>query len=283
MAERATWTGTIRFAGLVPIHVSAYAPVKSRRSVSFKTLDPKLKRPVQQVYLDEKGKKVVRADTLKGVENGADNWVALGDDALELIEKATRSSVVEIERFAPAASVDTSLAIETYRLTPNEKVPESEEAVQLLWNGLRSTGRVAVVEDWTARAGSKPSTLVVSADDAGLVGYLMPFEGEVKSLPLWKPVENESQAVLFEQIIEQNYELGEFNLGQYRDVYSQRRQAAIDMALSGAPAPKEVTEAAEVQVSTPDLMSVLRASLKDVDKPKTKKRAPSKAKAKVAA
>jgi Ku protein len=260
MAARSTWAGAITFAGF-PIPVQVFTVVKSRKSASFKMLDPVHKMPVSQILVDCEGDKVERAETLKGVEASKGTFVALGDDALELIENQGRSTAVEVERFAAVASIDFSLSLESYVVIPDPKVPGSEQPVQILWNGLRESQRAAVIPEWAATASAKPSTLVIRATGDGLAGSLLPFGSELKTdLPVWVPVADERAGQTFAAVVAKNYSTEDYDISVYKDGKAERREAAIALALSGAPIPAEVKQDA-APAAVPDLMAALEAQL----------------------
>lgn len=258
MATRSDWAGSVLFAGF-PISFRAYKRVRDRRSeAGFKMLDPKFHAPVKQAWLDQEGTLIQRADTVKGVEaNGG--FHVLPNEALELIEAQGRSTSIEIKEFSPRETVDFSLALTSFVLTPDEKVAGSEGPVNILWNGLRATGRVAVIEGWAQKGNSKPSTLVIDATENGLIGYVEPFRAEVNPVPTWTPTPDEKQASVFSAFAEQNYTIADFSLDDFTDTKNERHAAAIAMAISGeASVPEELTAPAP---AVPDLMAALEASL----------------------
>lgn len=278
MAARSTWAGGIMFAGFsIPVRV--FTLLNSRKSGSFKMLDPTHKQPVKQILVDVDGTEVARADTLRGVEFPKGQFTALPDEALEMIENADRSTAVEVERFAPVATVPLELSLESYIVVPDEKVPGSEQPVQILWNGLHETESAAIIPDWCPRAGARPSTLIVRAIDDGLRGNLLPFAGELKGgLPSFQPQADETKAQTFAAVVAQQYTTDDFDLAAYADGYAERREAAIALALDGKvldiPKPAE-----QPQAAAPDMMAMLQAQLAAAPA----KAKPAKPKAKVAA
>jgi non-homologous end joining protein Ku len=272
MAARSDWRGGISFAGQT-IPVAAYKAVSRQRPPSFNMLDPTHRQRVRQQLVDVEGEPVERSETLRGVEVGKTIY-PLPAEALELIEKVGRSDVLDIERFSEVGSVPLGLSLETYRIVPDEKVPGSASSVQTLWNGLRYTGRAAVIPNWSARAGSRPSTLVIHADDEGLVGNVLPFAEEIRhDAPAFEPVTDERQGQMFESGLEIfECSLDAFDLQAYADTWLARRQAAIDMAVAGKPIPVEV--AADAPMTAPDLNAALAAALekrKGAKKPAAKR------------
>lgn len=280
MAARATWSGAITFAGF-PINVRAYSAVKSRSSQSFKRLAPSDKLPVKQQLVDTAGDVHEQADCLKGVEVTRGKFVALDPAAVEMIQTAERTDLIEPDRFADRDSVPLHLATGSYRLVPDDKVPGSEGPVGILWNGLRATERV-LITSWTPRAGSREALLAVYADEDGLVANTLPYLAELNDVPEWTPTENEQAAATFSQFVEQNYSTDPFDHAAFESTYLARREAAVQAALNG-----EVIEAptdAPAPAATPDLMAAMQAALDgggDIKKPaKAKSKAKPKAKVK---
>ncbi len=256
MTPRADWRGAILFASF-PVPVAAYKRVRRDRGDSFKMIDPKDKLPVNRIYVDHNGDKVEYDDLGRGVVVG-EVIHALPPEALEQIERASRSTFVEIERFAPLNTIALDLSLESYVITFDDKVPGSEQSIQTFWNGLKASGRAAVIQDWCPRSGSKPSTLVIYATDEGLIGNIMPFKFEVKPCPSFTPAVDKGAQKMAAMAIDTMYPTGPFDLEAYRDGHAERRQAAIDMALAGEPIP---AGEAVPKPAAPDLMQALAAKL----------------------
>ena len=267
MPARSTWRGAvnIHFADTpipIPVPVAIYTAVKSRRGESFKMLDPVNKMPVSQRLHAIDDTIVERSATLKGVEAGPGNWVAVEGDALSLIEGVGRSTKVEVERFADVDSIDFGRTIEHYVITPDEKVSGSDSsAVQVLWNGLRASRRAAIITNWAPRANSKPSILAITATENGLEGHLLAYEREYQTdVPSFTPDVREKIGEMFERAI-RNYNLDDFDPSAYVDTHAERRQQAIDLALSGAPLGEALAASVQTATESPDLMAALEASL----------------------
>jgi non-homologous end joining protein Ku len=240
-------------------------------------LDPVFNQPVSQKLVDKDGTVIERSSTVKGVEAGPGQYVALTEQGLELIGNVGRSAVVDIERFAPVESIDFNQAVEHYVITPDPKVPGADAAVQVLWNGLHATNRAAVIQNWAAKENSKPSILVITAQDNGLVGTLIAYARERNDIPgQFVPGVNDQVAQMFEAAI-RNYNLDDFDASVYTDTHAERRQQAIDLALSGAPLEELLAAGAPApEPETPNLMSALLASagaepVKPAKKPRAKK------------
>lgn len=278
MAARSTWSGAISFAGF-PIPVKAYNVTKSRASDSFKTLAPN-GQPVKQVLVDSNGEPVDRAACGKGVEVAKGVYAALAPEAVEAIQSAERTVTLEPEHFCDLDSVPLHLASGSFRFLPNDKVPGAEKSVQTLWNGLRASGK-AMVAEWTPRAGSRDSIIVLYADEEGIAGAQLPYADERNELPKFEPVVDEKAAQMFSQVIEASYEARDFNHEEHASTWKARRNAAVEAAVEGKPV--EIPAAPAEAADTPDLLAAMAAALDGESKPKPKAKAKPKAKKEVPA
>lgn len=278
MAARAAWSGAISFGGF-PINVRLYPRVKSRSSESFKTLAPTNQQPVKQQLVDTDGTVVERADCIKGVPVGKDTFSPLTPEAVESINSAERSVMLEPERFCPLDTLPISLTQTAYAVVPDEKVPGSDQPAGILWNGLRETG-LALLTQIVPRAGSRDSILALWADEHGLHASALPYASELNDAPSWEPIEDEAAAQTFEAFVEQKYAdiSGDFEHEAFTSVYKEHRAEIVQAALKGEKI--EVPEIAQAQAATPDLMAAMQASIADTkgQAPKAKKAAKKPAK-----
>jgi DNA end-binding protein Ku len=268
MAARSAWSGAINFAGF-PLHVSAYNLIASKQADSFKTIAPD-GHPVRQQYVDSSGSVVERDQCSKGAQIGKDKVVVLKPEAVEQIQNAEKSEVVEAHSFPLAESIPMHLATGHFRFVPNGKVPGSAQSVGILWNGLRKTKRALVVDGFVPRAGSRPVLLAIHADEYGLTGNVLPYTTGLNAVPEHKFVADAAQASMFEQFVAQNYTTDDFAHASHEDTYAKRRADVIAKAVAGEPI---VTTAGEAKAEpVPDLMAAMEASLKAVSKKGGKKK-----------
>lgn len=271
MASQPSWSGSIEFRGF-PIAVQAYNQLVSRYDKGLRNLDPKYKLPLKQKMIDRDGNEVSSVKAVKGVEVGRDRYVPLTDQALELLTRATKSDLVTVERFSLLSTVPVDKAIGRFRIVPDSRSLGAVEAAQVLWNGLRSTKRAAVIPGWAPRAGSKPSVFVIFSDDEGLVGLLLPFLSEVKQdIPSFEPVVDRRASTMFKTVMETFYSTEGFDHGAYVDDHAARHQAAVEMAMS---APQSV-EKEDSHAPMPNLMELMQASITEVQATNPKARKPT--------
>jgi non-homologous end joining protein Ku len=268
-----SWRGAIEFGGFA-VNIALQPRVKSRSGESFKTMAPN-GHPVRSVYMDTDDNEVSRDACSKGVKVGTGKqatFKVLSEEALEQIENIAKSTIVPPTSYAPLDTVPLELATSAFAVVPDSNVPGSEQNVNTVWNGLRAQ-RVAYTTEVTMRAGSRDAVLVLYADDRGLWAVALPFAEELHPEPEFGFTENEQAAELFAQFTEG--EVRDFDLGDYKSQWRERRQAAIDAALDGKPV--ETVAAAE-QAPVPDLMAALKSSVQA-----SKGKKPAKKKAPVAA
>jgi non-homologous end joining protein Ku len=274
---RSTWTGAIEFAGF-PINVRAYAVLQSAANGSFKGVCDCHSLPVKQdKFCSVDGSRVARANeqagtggligTAKAVEVSKGKFAVLSEAAIESIESSQRTDVVRIERVCSLASIPLHTQNGCLRLIADEKVPGSAGPVGILWNGLRD-GHAAVIEGFCPRAGTKPSLLVVYADDSGLFASTLPYADQVQPVPGDAPVIDDEQAAVFEKFVAMTYPTEDFDHGYYVNHYKERRDAAITAALNGGTI--AAPQAAPAPTAAPDLMAAMKASLDAVAKGKPK-------------
>lgn len=254
---RSSWRGSITFAGF-PISVKAYNTTKSRSNDSFKTLCPCHGQPIKAPRVcATDGTEIPSSDLHKGVEVSKGNFVRLPDDALASIESAAKTVALD-PSFAPAHTIPLHLSTGSYMIVPDDKVPGSDKPVAILREAL-ANGGYALVAEWTPRAGSRDSIIVMRPHPDGIIANTLPYTTElVADVPKFvaPPVE-EAERQMFEQVIAANYTPKDFDHTALVSRYKERRDAAVRAALNGQPI--EAQEAA--QTAVPDMMAALKASL----------------------
>jgi DNA end-binding protein Ku len=274
------WRGALDLGGF-PVNVALYSRTKSQRSESFRILAPDGQPRIQQ-YVDTAGNVLTKDECRQAVEVSKGQFVPLTDEAVELINDRQRSTVLEPEAFVPTDTLPLDLAITTYAVRADDKVPGADRSVNVVWNGLRAS-ELAYVTKLTPRAGSVDSILVVYATTDGLWAATLPFAAELYEVPPAEFVTDDQQASVFETAILANQTVQPFDHSQYVSEYRTRRQAAIDAALSGE---QLVAPVAPQASQVPDLMAALSASISTVTaktKPARTTKTPAKPKAPVKA
>lgn len=263
MAARSAWAGAINFAGF-PLNVKAYA-ITGKSAQSFKTVCGCHQQPITAPKVCAKTGDAPD-ETHSAWEVSRGQLVVLPDDAVEALKSGEATRMCEIERFAPIDSIPFELSKGVYRLVHDDKVPGSEGPVNILWNGLRSTERAAVIDGWCPRSGSRPTTLAIHADSVGLLANTLPYLTDLKDAPQGSFAEDDKAAAVFEQFVEANYLTENYDLSTYVDTYAERRGELIAKAMAG-----ETIEIASVEAPKPvtaDLMAAMTAALEVTPKPR---------------
>lgn len=271
------WRGAIELMGF-NVNVALYKPMRKGRAPSFRILGPDWLPPVGKQFEATTGREISRDETVRGVEvkeKGQESqYRVLTPEAIEMVTSGTKTEVIEPE-FVKADGLPLDKALRTFVVRADDNVPGAESAVNVLWNGLRHG--LAVVSPMSLGS-SMDCLLAIYVKDEELLASELPFFAELYPEP--EPAgfgEDDAQATLFAQVVEQHYGVGEFDYAKYESAYLARREAAIEAVLNGDPVkpPK-----AAPKKETPDLMAVLAAAIGDKPKPKAKRKTAPKAKVK---
>lgn len=278
---RSIWSGAVEFGGF-PIHLKAYTLVKSKSADSLRNLCPCHQQPVvmPKMCAVDGTSLPEGADIGKGVKVGRDLY-PLDDAAIESLAKADRTDVLTIHSLPPRAGVPLHLALNHYRLVPDDKVPGSSGPANILWNGLKVNDRVLVAE-WVKRAGSRNELIAISADTFGLTGIVLPYATDLNEVPEHAFTEDAAQAEMFEAFAtQQGVPMDDFAHATIEDTYAKRRAEVIAKVVAGEAI--AMPSSPSTKPAVPDLMAAMQAAMSAAPttasaKPKAK-RAPAKTKA----
>jgi DNA end-binding protein Ku len=194
---------------------------------------------------------------VKGVPNGEDSWVVLDDDTLAAIEAAGTSDTIAIAAMLDPEDVPLERTSGMYYITNNKKVKGSKQAVDLLYEVLTKTGKIAVAR-WAPRG--REMLVVIRPVNERLIASVLLFESEVRDAAPYTLTARTVTAEETELAVELLERLpGQFDFAAAVDEAVGVRQQAIEAARAGKPVPvKAPTPSTE---SAPDLMAQLRAAL----------------------
>ncbi|HLU83303.1 MAG TPA: Ku protein [Trueperaceae bacterium] len=117
MSVRAMWKGVVEF-GTVSVPVKLYSAVKDK-TVSFRLLNREDGKPVRQVLVNSKSKKIVEyEDSERGFVTGKGELVSLDSDELESLEPDA-SRTIEVTSFLPPSSIEYRWYLRPYYLGPD--------------------------------------------------------------------------------------------------------------------------------------------------------------------
>ena len=264
MAQRPIWRGHLRLA-LVSCPVALYNARHDRAAVRFHLINPDTGNRIRMVTQDaETEKELQRRDLVKGYEFRKNQYVLLNDEDFESV-KVESSSVMTVEKFVEAESIDPVYYDAAYHLAP-----DGDEAIA-------KTGKVALSRVVISQ---RERTIALRPVDEGLMAHTLHEDRDLNSgKELFEGMEgikvDPEMVQLATQLVQR--QSGKYDASDLEDRYEKRLRALIDAKLKG-----EGIEAEEepqiVTSNVVDLMATLKKSLGQVheEKPAPKKKAAPK-------
>ena len=255
---RAIWRGAVAF-GLVNVPVKLYAAT-GEHSVTL-----------NQVHVEDGGRiryrKVCSVDgeevpfdqIAKGYQTDDGRMVVLTDEDFEQLPLATEREIA-VEEFVPVDQVDPIMLGKTYYLEPDKT---AAKPYALLREALKTTDRMAVVKV-ALRQRESMAVLRVRDDVICLQTLLWPDEIRAADFPILeadvqvRPQELQMAASLVESLA------GDFDPSAFEDSYQSALEALIEAKVSsgGTVAPQAAAEeAADDGGDVVDLLSALQRSV----------------------
>lgn len=272
MASRPTWSGVLHINAFLEAHISLVKGTEDYRGreglVELCACHQKpFKRSAVCVEgftrLTQEKEKEGETDgttaAVKGVPNGEETWVVLDDDTIAAIEAAGTKDTIAIAAILNSEQIPLERTAAMYYVTPNTKVKGSNKAVELLYDTLARSGKMAVAK-WAPRGREMLVVIRPNEQEETLIASVLLFDAEIRDyLPYRLAARNVSpeEIDLATQLLERLP--GEFDFAAAVDEAVPVRQAAIDAARNGKEIPvKASTPAAD---AAPDMMAALRAAL----------------------
>ena len=266
MAERPIWREQLRLA-LVSCPIALYTAHHERTNLHFHFINPKTGNRVRMVTLDaETDEELSRRDLARGYEFKKDNYVLLDDEDFESA-RIEGSSVLNVQKFVPAASIDPVYYDQSYYVAPDGE--GGQDVYVVLREAIRQTGQVALSRVVMAR---RERAVAIMPMQNGLVLHTLHEARDVSSpaeLFADVPAETPDPAMveLATQLIDRQTEA--FAPSDLEDRYEAKLRAVIEAKLAGegiAEAPQQEEERGNVV----DLMAALKRSLgQSADAPNT--------------
>ncbi|MDB5373102.1 MAG: Ku protein, partial [Belnapia sp.] len=260
------WRGPLRLA-LVSCPVALTRARQASAELHFHLINPKSGNRVRMVTLDAgTEQEVERSDLVKGYEFKKDTYVLLDDADFERA-KIDSSSVLNIDKFVPAAAIDPIWYDASYFMLPDGEAGEDVYAV--LREAIGKTGKVALSRLVIAR---RERAVAVMPLGRGLVVHTLVDPKEMHDpeevfAGLSGPKPDAAMVKLATQLVDR--QSGRFDMADMTDRYEAKLREVIEAKLRGEedPAPAEEPERDNVI----DLMAALKRSLgADDRKPKPK-------------
>ena len=261
MASRPIWRGQLRLA-LVSCPVALYNTRHDRAAIRFNMINPATGNRIKMVSQDgETGDEIARRDTVKGYEFEKGRYVILTDDDLDQV-KVESSSMMTVEKFVEAASIDPIFYDASYYLAPDGKGAEDVYAV--LREAIRKTGRVALTRVVISQ---RERTVAVRPMGDGLVAHTLNEQrdlNEVGSLfeSVVRATIDPEMVTLAVQLVDR--QTGEYDPADLEDRYETRLRAMLDAKIRGEGDGVDAAPAA-AESNIVDLMAALRKSLGQAD------------------
>ena len=255
MAVRPIWRGHLRLA-LVSCPVALHNARHDRTSIRFNLINPDTGNRIRMITQDaETGDELERRNLVKGYEFRKNQYLILSNEDLDSV-KVESSSVMTVEKFVDADSIDPVYYDAAYHLAPDGDAGRDVYAV--LREAIAKTGKVALSRVVIAQ---RERTIALRPVDGGLMAHTLYEDRDLNSgQEVFDGLDGikVEMVQLATQLVQR--QAGKYDASDLEDRYETRLRALIDAKLKG-----EGLEAAEEpQIATGnvvDLMAALKKSL----------------------
>ena len=261
---RAIWKGAVSF-GLVNVPVRLYSATENH-DVQFRQVHKEDGGRIKyQRICSVDGNQVSYDDIAKGYETEDGQMVVLTDEDLAALP--TRSSrEIAVEKFVPADQIDPMLLDRSYYLEPDKT---ATKAYALLREALKTADRMAIV---TVSIRARMTIAVLRVRDDVIVMQTMLWPDEIRS-PAFanlddvdaKPAELAMAHMLVESLA------GDYVPDEYEDDYQAAIESLVKAKLEGG----EVHEAPAAQETGGEVVDLLAALQRSVERAKASRGEPS--------
>lgn len=257
MAQRPIWRGHLRLA-LVSCPVTLFAAKHERNAIRFNMINPETGNRIRMITVDaETGKELARRDLVKGYEFAKNRYLLLTDADFDSV-KVESSSIMAIEKFVDADSIDSVYYDESYYLAPNGDA--GADVYEVLRDAIAQTGRVALARVVIAQ---RERTIGIRATDQGLVAQTLSEQRDMNNASdifgtASRDKSDPEMVKLAVQLIDR--QTGRYDPSDVEDRYETRLRAMIDAKLKGEGVDRE-QPAPEDRGNVVDLMAALKKSL----------------------
>lgn len=250
---RPIWTGSISF-GLVNIPVRLFSGVNPREGIDLDMLHKDDKSPIRFARICRKdGEEVPWDDIVKGYEYQDGDYVVLSQKELDELEPE-KTQTIDIQQFVREGEIDVRYFEKPYYLEP---IKGGEKAYQLLHSALEQTGKLALAKFVIHQ---RQHLGAIQPVGRALVLNQMRFPTDLRqgtnlNLPDGTIPKEEVKVAI--KLIDQ--ETRHFVPEDFRDTYTEELEELIKAKSKGQ---KPVKRSVHHETSSKDLMSALKASLK---------------------
>lgn len=174
MALRPYWKGYLKLS-LVTCPVSMMPATSEAEKVRFHTLNRETGNRVVSQYIDSvTGKPVKDENEAKGYARGENDYVILTDDDLDAVALDTVKTI-DIEKFAPADSIEWVYLEKPHYLMPDD--PVGHEAFAVIRDAMKADKVVGISK---LVIGRRERAVVLEPRDDGIVLWSLRFGDEVR-------------------------------------------------------------------------------------------------------
>lgn len=260
VALRAASTRTLRL-GLLNVRVGTGPSSDVSAREAAKLIDPQLKTPLKQVYLNDNGEAVAFADRARGYERNGGYVILAPDEKPDEVD-----SDGSIELTAQIDEVAPELVTQTALVWPADK--GNDVSYALIARHLAESGRALV--GTTVMSGTTRVVAVRwSTAWECMVMHTLVYDAQVRHANIAAIVRGTAGIEVDDRMASMAEALfgtlpTYFDFATVRDEYGERLTAAIDAKVAGTPISKP---SAEPEAERPDdLMAALEASLAAIGK-----------------
>jgi DNA end-binding protein Ku len=174
MALRPYWKGYLKLS-LVTCPVAMTPATSESEKVRFHTLNKEAGNRVVSQYIDSVPGKAVREENeAKGYARGENDYVILTDDDLDRVALDTVKTI-DIEKFAPAESIEWVYLEKPHYLMPDDAV--GNEAFAVIRDAMKADKVVGISK---LVVGRREKAVVIEPRDEGIVLWSLRFGDEVR-------------------------------------------------------------------------------------------------------
>lgn len=254
---RPIWNGSISF-GLINIPVSMYSAVNPRQGIDLDMLHKDDHAPIRYARICRKdGEEIPWNDIVKGYEYRDGDYIVLTKKELESID-VKKTQTIDIQQFVEEDEIDIRYFEKPYYL---EVVKGGDKAYALLRAALQKSGKLALC---TFVLHEREHVAVIKPVGRALVLNQMRYPTDLREpTDLHLPTDKELTAKEVDvalKLVKQ--ETKPFIAEDLHDTYTDELEEMIKAKTKGKK-PKKVSAHAPEKTAAKDLMSALKASLKE--------------------
>lgn len=257
MPARPIWRGHLRLA-LVSCPVALWNAKHDRAAIKFNLINPETGHRIRMISVDaETGKEVQRRDLVKGYEFQKEHYLLLSDADFDSV-KVESSSVIAIEKFVEAQSIDPIYYVNSYYLAPDGEAGRDVYAV--LHEAIAETGRLALAR---VVIGQRERTIALRSVQGGLVAHTLDERQDINDArPIFDAVTevevDREMVQLAKQLIDR--QTTTYDPSDLEDRYEARLREMIDAKLRGQGIDLSKPSESD-RTNVVDLMAALKKSL----------------------